>query len=422
VIKIKIPTSAKYDIFAGITAGVIALPMALGFGVASGLGPAAGLYGAIIVGLLAAIFGGTPTQIYGPTGPTTVFVAAIVALNLNNLSVVFAIIILCGIFQIILGLCKAGALIHLVPKPVVSGFMAGVGCIIIMTQITPFLGLTSQGNMIQALTSLLTLEGVNIQCIIIGAVTLLILSLKKIDKIIPVSFFALVVCTGACKLFNLNIPTSGAIPSGLPSITLAPISLEALFYIITVALGLALLASTDGLLTSLIADNMTKTKHDSNKELIGQGLGNMFSGIFGGTACSSSTILTVANIETGARTRLSGIVHALLLIMILLFLGPVVQAIPLAVLAGILIKVGLDVIYFGFFKELASVPKSDIVVTLAVLAITVFGNLLVAVGVGVALHAFIRRLSGVTMQTTQTKVENTEIEDSERLIRRVRRG
>jgi SulP family sulfate permease len=228
---------------------------------------------------------------------------------------------------------------------------------------------------------------------------LFILTLKKVGKIVPISFFALAVCTGASMILKLDIPASGTIPSGLPTIAIAPVSPDVLLYIITIALALALLASTDALLTSLIADNMTKTKHDSNRELIGQGLGNMLSGIFGGTACSSSTVCTVANIQTGAKTRLSGVVHSLLLIMVLLFFCPVVQGIPLAVLAGVLIKTGIDILYHGFFKNISNVPKSDTVVTVAVLMITIFGNLLVAVGVGVLLHTLIRRFSGSAVQS-----------------------
>ena len=390
---VRLPENIKGEVFGGITAGVIALPMAIGFGVASGLGAAAGLYGAIIVGFIAAILGGTKAQISGPTGPTTVFVATIAAANTGNISVAFVIVALCGVFQIILGLCRVGRYIHYVPPAVVSGFMSGVGCLIIITQLYPFLGMTGQSSMLQAAKSLLTMDMVTVQCMILGVATLLLLTLRKIGAIIPISFFALSVVTAASMILKLDIPTSGAIPSGMPAIAIAPIGVESLFYVISIAFALALLASTDALMTSLIADYMTNTKHNSDRELIGQGLGNMISGLFGGTACSSSTVPTVANITTGARGRLSGVVHAILLFMALLFLGPIVESIPLAVLAGILIKTGIDILNHGFIKDFRQTSKADMIVKVAVMLITVFGNLLVAVGVGMVLYYAIRRLA-----------------------------
>jgi SulP family sulfate permease len=362
----------KGDIFGGITAGIIALPLALAFGVASGLGAAAGLYGAIIVGLFAAVFGGTPTQISGPTGPMTVIIASVAATHLDNPSIVFDAIVLSGIFQIIFGLTKIGSLINFVPNPVISGFMTGIGCIVIKLQLSAFSGT---------------------QSIILGALTLLIVFLtpKKIGQVIPLSLLALFICTLAAVFFNFNVPIIGTIPSGLPEIRVAPVEFSALLQVLPLALGLALLGSIDSLLTSLVADKQTNTKHNSNKELIGQGLGNFFAGIFGGLAGAGATMRTVVNIKSGATTRLSGVIHSLVLILILLVFAPAAQAIPLAVLAGILIKVGTDIMDYDFFKNIRSTPKSDIIVMLTVLLITVFGNLIAAVGTGVVLHVIFKK-------------------------------
>jgi len=372
--------------------------MALGFGVASGLGPVAGLYCAIIISLFAAVFGGTATQAYGPTGPTTVIVASIVAANSNNPAVVFVIIALCGLFQISFGVFKIGSYIKLIPRAVVSGFMTGVGCIIIILQSNTFLGLPAQGNVLKAISSLMAIDSVNIHAVALGAATLLILILfRKVGQIVPLSFLALVVCTLASTLLGLDVATIGEISGGLPVISISPIGAEVLFLlnVVGTALALSLLTSVDTLLTSLIADRMTKTQHDSNKELIGCGLGNMFSGIFGGMAGSSSTISTVANIRAGASTKLSGATHALVLILILFLFKPAAQVIPYAVLAAILIKVGIDVIDYSFFNNLRHIPLLDIMVKITVLLITVFGNLIVAVAVGITLYKLLRRFTNL---------------------------
>jgi SulP family sulfate permease len=390
-----IPKNIKGDIFGGVTAGIIALPLALAFGVASGLGAAVGLYGAIIVGLFAAVFGGTPTQISGPTGPMTVVVASIAAAHLDNPAIVFAAIALSGVFQIVFGVTKTGRFINLVPNPVISGFMTGIGCIIILLQLNPFLGLPAAGGTISALKSLSTLHGVNIQSVILGVLTLLIVFLtpKKIGQVVPLPLLALVVCTVASVLLHFNIPIIGTIPTGLPGIKIAPVDFATLLQILPVAFALSLLGSLDSLLTSLIADKQTNTKHDSNRELVGQGLGNMFAGVFGGLAGAGATMRTMVNIKSGATTRLSGVVHSLVLILVLIVLAPAAQTIPLAVLAGILIKVGIDIMDYEFLKNLANTPKSDIIVMLTVLLITVFGDLIAAVAAGIVLHIILKKIS-----------------------------
>ncbi|GBF23469.1 sulfate permease, SulP family [Candidatus Gastranaerophilus sp. (ex Termes propinquus)] len=386
--------TVKGDIFGGITAGIIALPLALGFGVASGLGAAAGLYGAIILGLFAALFGGTRTQISGPTGPMTVIVASVAALYSDNLAAVFVLMSLSGLFQIVYGLCRVGKFINLVPNPVVSGFMTGIGCIIITLQLNPFLGQPSSGGTLSAIKSLLALPNVNIQCVILAAAALLIVFLtpKKIGKTVPPSLLALVACTILAVLLHFSVPAIGSIPNVLPEIKIAPIDLKTFFDILPLAFGLSLLGSIDSLLTSLVADKQTNTKHDSNKELIGQGLGNMFAGIFGGLAGAGATMRTVINIKSGATTRLSGTVHSLVLILILLVFAPLAELIPIAVLSGILIKIGIDIMDWEFLKNIHKISKRDTMVMLTVLFITVFGNLILAVAVGVVLHAIFKKI------------------------------
>ncbi len=384
----------KGDIFGGITAGIIALPLALGFGVASGLGAAAGLYGAIIVCLFASIFGGTPTQISGPTGPMTVVVASIAAMYADNLTVAFVLIALSGLLQIIYGLTKIGRFISLVPNPVISGFMTGIGCIIIVLQLSPFLGMPSPGSTTAAIKSLMAAQ-VNADCVILGVLALLIVFLtpRKIACIIPPPLLALVICTITGMLLHFDVPVIGSIPSGMPTIKIAPVDFATLLRILPAAIGLSLLGSIDSLLTSLVADKQTNTKHDSDKELIGQGLGNMLAGVFGGLAGAGATMRTVINIKTGGTTRLSGVIHSLVLILILAVFAPAAQVIPIAVLSGILIKIGIDIMDYEFLKNIACIRKRDTTVMLTVLLITVFGNLIAAVAVGIILHIVLNKLN-----------------------------
>ncbi len=382
----------KGDLFGGITAGVIALPLALAFGVASGIGAAAGLYGAIFVGLFASIFGGTKPQISGPTGPMTVVLASIIVTNPGNYDLIFLSIILAGVFQIIFGILKVGKLVKYVPYPVISGFMSGVGVIIILLQLNPLLGLQIHGDTISSVLEIIkNIQNFNFQSLILGIITLLIVFFTpyKLTKLIPSSLLALIFVTILSLFLDMNVRTIGEIPTTLPNFHFPIVSIEQFTKIIPFALTLAILGSVDSLLTSLVSDSLTKTTHKPNKELIGQGIGNVFSGFFGGIAGAGATMRTVVNVKSGGRTPVSGVVHSLFLIFILLFASPFAKYIPMTVLAGILIKVGFDVIDYKFLKLLKYAPKYDLIVMILVFALTVFDDLIFAVGMGIVLSSIL---------------------------------
>jgi sulfate permease, SulP family len=383
----------KNDIFAGVTAAVVALPLALAFGVASGAGAIAGLYGAIILGFFAAVFGGTPTQISGPTGPMTVVVAATIATFPNDLSTVMTVIFLSGLIQISFGIVGIGKWIKYIPYPVISGFMSGIGLIIIILQINPFLGVESYNTIIHTIIHLLdTIEKVNYEALTTAIITLVIMFFtpKQISKIIPSALIALVFVTYFSLFMNFNISTIGEIPMGLPQFIL-PISFDILKLstILTLAITLALLGSIDSLLTSIVADSKTKTKHDSKKELIGQGIGNTVCSFFGAIPGAGATMRTVININSGATTKLSGVVHSITLLLIVLFLAPLASKIPLAVLSGILIKVGFDILDYKFLKILNKILRQDLIIMITVFLLTVFVDLIMAVGVGITISSII---------------------------------
>jgi len=396
------------DLFGGITAGVVALPLALAMGVASGLGPMAGLYGAIFVGFFAALFGGTETQVSGPTGPMTVVVAGVVASisthpDLNgNIELIFTTIILAGVMQIAFGLSKFGDYIRLVPYPVISGFMSGIGGIIIILQISPLLGHSAPAGTLNALSYAPTaINDTNIFALMLGALTLAIILLwpAKLAKFIPAPLAALVIGTVA-SLFLTNVPTLGDIPAGLPEIHLPIFSPESFYIIAEAALVLAVLGAIDSLLTSLVADNMTRTRHDPNRELIGQGIGNAVAGLFGGAPGAGATMRTVINIRTGGKTRISGMVHALFLLVIVLGAGPLASYIPHTVLAGILVKVGLDIVDWSYIKNSHRGPRWDLVLMVIVVGLTIFVDLLTAVAAGVILAsvAFVKQVANQQME------------------------
>lgn len=400
-------SNIKGDIFGGITAGVIALPLALAFGVASGLGAAAGLYGAILLGFFASIFGGTKSQVSGPTGPMTVVMASIAAMHPGHFQLFFFTVVLAGFFQIIFGVCKVGDLIKFVPYPVISGFMSGIGFIILILQLNPILGLPVQGNTVQSLFEIFSKIGMtNLHSVLLGLLTLFILFFtpKKVAKKLPPALIALIFVSLFSVLLKFNVPTIGAIPMGLPKFGLPLISFDLFLKIIPTALTLGILGSVDSLLTSLVADSLTKTKHLPNKELIGQGIGNIFAGLFGGVAGAGATMRTVVNIKAGGRTALSGVIHSLFLLTILLGAAPLAAYIPLSVLAGILIKVGVDIIDYKFIKLLNVAPKRDLAVMLLVFFTTVFYDLIFAVGAGIV-------LSSILFAVTVAKQFHVEVND-----------
>ena len=401
----------KNDIFAGVTAAVVALPLALAFGVASGAGAIAGLYGAIILGFFAAFFGGTPTQISGPTGPMTVIVAAAVATFPNDLPTVMTVIFLAGLMQISFGIIGIGKWIKYIPYPVISGFMCGIGVIIIILQINPFLGVEGFGSIIQTLSSLPnTLQKVNYEALIVATITLSIMFLtpKKISKVVPSALIVLVVVSYFSLVMDFKINTIGEIPMGLPDFVL-PISFDLLKLntMMMLAITLALLASIDSLLTSLVADTMTKTKHNPKKELIGQGIGNTVCSFFGAIPGAGATMRTVININSGATTKLSGMTHSITLLVIVLFLAPLASKIPLAVLSGILIKVGFDILDYKFLKILNKITKQDLLIMVTVFLLTIFVDLIMAVGVGITISSIIAVYQ--VSRTTQIKITRSRV-------------
>lgn len=479
------------DLFGGITAGIVALPLALAFGVSSGLGPSAGLYGAIFISFFAAMFGGTPTQISGPTAPMTavsmVVIAGIISVNDGSiekaLPAILTVFLLAGILQVGLGLIGLGKYIRYIPYPVVSGFMTAIGVIIIVTQILPALGyypkeddefvnrFKSESEELilenilreEAGEGILVLEdfqetinraheitpeailkesrtlaakeasGVTgaiklmeralgkinfLELLLTLATILVIYGFKRITQTVPSTLVALVVVSGVAYGFGLNYRPIEQIPEGFPIPNLAILTefrLGTISPYIFTALTLALLGAIDSLLTSVVADNMTKTKHNPNKELVGQGIGNSVAAIFGGIPGAGATIRTVVNINSGGKTRLSGMIAGLLLLIILLALGPVASQIPAAVLAGILITVGIAVMDYKGLRAIPSLPRdislgpiklsSEVIVMVVVLVLSTFWNLVYAVGIGLVIASlmFMKKIGDLTAQRSDVK-------------------
>ncbi len=404
----------KGDIFGGLTAGIVALPLALAFGVQSGLGASAGLYGAIFLGLFAAIFGGTNTQISGPTGPMTVVSSMVVSVAIvkmggieNALGIIILTFFLAGAFQILFGLLKIGKYIKYIPYPVLSGFMSGIGVIIIIFQVFPLIGLASPGKIVDVFKELpfLISDG-NLVSLLIGAATIAIIYLfPKLTKAIPSTLVALVVIAFVCVFFSLDTPLIGDMPKGFPSLKLFSITglhISNISLVFIPAITLAGLGAIDSLLTSVVADNVTRTKHNSNKELIGQGIGNIIASLFGGIPGAGATMRTVVNINSGGKTKLSGVVHAILLMLIILGLGKYVAYIPLSALAGVLITVGINIVDRKGLKSVFKIPKSDAFILVTVLFLTVFVDLLQAVGIGMVMASvlFMRKASDMVEQNT----------------------
>ena len=392
------------DFYGGLVAAVVALPLALAFGVTSGLGAIAGLYGAIFVGFFAALFGGTPAQASGPTGPMTVVMAAIILKFADEPALAFTAVILGGGFQIIFGLMGFGRYITLVPYPVISGFMSGIGGIILILQIAPFLGLKAASSVIDNLRAMPEfLASFSLPAVLIGSLTLAIVYLTppSIGKRLPPVLLALIVGTVVGNAFFPSLPVIGNIPTGFPTPIWPVMHTDALLLMVEDALVLALLGTIDSLLTSLVCDNMTRTQHDSNRELVGQGIGNMVSGFFGGIPGAGATMRSVANIRTGGRTPLSGMYMAIILLGTLLGLGPLAEKIPLAVLAGLLIKVGFDIIDWRFLKHMVQAPRTEVLVMIVVLLVTVLVDLITAVGIGVVLASvmFVKRMADLELES-----------------------
>jgi sulfate permease, SulP family len=413
------------DIFGGVTAAVVSLPLALAFGVASGIGPIGGLYGAICVGFFAALFGGTPTLISEPTGPMTVVMTAIAAsLIANNpeqgLAMAFTVVMLAGLFQIVFGIFKLGKYVTLMPYSVISGFMSGIGVILIILQIAPFLGQASpKGGVLGTFLSIPNLiANVQLPEAILGSITLAIIFFmpKRLKRFVPPQLVALIVGTviSLTVFKDVDIRRIGSIPVGLPPLqipTFAPAQLTTMF--VNGAM-LAMLGCIDTLLTAVVADSLTRTEHDSNKELIGQGIGNIVSGVCGGLPGAGSTMGTVVNIQTGATSAVSGLTRALVLLVVVLGAARLTEPIPMAVLAGIALKVGIDILDWNFLGRAHKISARGAMIMYGVLLLTVFVDLIVAVGVGVFIANIltIERLS--EMQSPGVKLIS-DIDDDVRL-------
>ncbi|MEN8812019.1 MAG: SulP family inorganic anion transporter [Candidatus Arcticimaribacter sp.] len=469
------------DLFGGLTAGIVALPLALAFGVSSGLGPSAGLYGAIFVSFFAALFGGTPTQISGPTAPMTavsmVFIAEMLA-NFDGdvaraLPTILAVFLLAGLIQIILGFIGLGKYIRYIPYPVVSGFMTAIGVIILVTQIAPSVGYyakedssyvqqfkpqaeevilenllkeeVDEGILVledftttidraekiteeHIMTEAKTLAGkeasgvvgtfkvfprifnniLYIELILALLTIFIIYGFKRITKKIPSTLVALFVVSVGAYVLGVDYRPIAAIPSGLPIPQwglFASFGIDTITQYIFTAITLALLGAIDSLLTSVVADNMTKTVHEPNKELVGQGIGNSFGALFGGIPGAGATIRTVVNINSGGKTRLSGMIAGLLLLFILLAIGPIASQIPAAVLAGILITVGIGVMDYKGLRAIPFMPRTEVIILIVVLVLSSIWNLVYAVGIGLVIASlmFMKKIGDLTAASFNVK-------------------
>jgi len=387
------------DLYGGVTAAVVALPLALAFGVASGVGPIAGLWGAILVGFFAALFGGTPSQVSGPTGPVTLVMAVIITDYAHDLRLAFTVVMLAGAIQILFGVLKLGRYIAYVPFSVVSGFMSGIGLIIIIIQLAPMIGFdTSKDGVVTALADfpdLVTDPVFHALALGLLALAISVFLPHRFRAYAPPALVALIMGTLAALFLLDGAPVLGDIPIGLPEAQIPKITSGELGGMLGSALILAILCSIDSLLTSLVADNVTRAHHNSDRELVGQGIGNMFAGFFGAIPGAGATMRTITNVRAGGRTSISGVLHALVLLALVMGLGPLAEDIPSAVLAGILLKVGWDIIDWGYLRRVRRAPRDETLVMLTVLVLTVFVDLITAVGVGVIMASLIaaRKLS-----------------------------
>ncbi|EGQ8499952.1 SulP family inorganic anion transporter [Vibrio parahaemolyticus] len=412
----------KGDIFGGVTTAIISLPLALAFGVASGAGAEAGLWGAIMVGLFASLFGGSNTLISEPTGPMTVIMTAVLTSMMakypeTGMAMTFTVVMMAGAFQILLGTLKMGKYVTLMPYSVISGFMSGIGVILIILQLSPLLGHAAPaGGVLGTLSALpATISNLKFNELFLGLLTLGILFFfpKKYRKYVPAQLVALVAVTLlSVMLFDTeDIRRIGEIPAGLPSLVAPHIDPDMFVEMVIDALVLGTLGCIDTLLTAVIGDSLTRKEHDSDKELRGQGLANMISGLFGALPGAGATMGTVTNIQVGARSPLSGVVRALVLALVVLVAGGLTEPIPMAVLAGIAVYVGFNILDWSFIQRAHKVSFSGMAIMYGVMLLTVFVDLIVAVGLGVFVSniMIIERLS--REQARQVKAISDADED-----------
>ncbi|WP_220462895.1 SulP family inorganic anion transporter [Colwellia sp. MB02u-6] len=384
----------KGDIFGGVTTAIISLPLALAFGVASGAGAEAGLWGAILVGFFAALFGGSTSLISEPTGPMTVIMTAVLTSMMakypeSGMAMAFTVVMMAGAFQILIGTLKLGKYITLMPYSVISGFMSGIGVILIILQLSPLLGQAAPvGGVLGTISALPNiLSNINFSELLLGILTLAVLFFfpKQYRKYVPAQLVALVAVTLFSVLFFDidSIRRIGEIPAGLPSLVMPHFTADMFMTMVVDALVLGTLGCIDTLLTAVIGDSLTRKEHDSDKELRGQGLANMISGLFGALPGAGATMGTVTNIQVGARSPLSGMVRALVLTLVVLIAGGLTEPIPMAVLAGIAVYVGLNILDWSFIQRAHKVSLQGMMIMYGVMLLTVFVDLIVAVGLGV---------------------------------------
>ena len=383
------------DLSGGVTTAVVALPLAMAFGVTSGAGAIAGLWGAIALGFVAAPLGGTPAQVSGPTGPMTVIMASIITAMVSRygpgsgLAMAFTVALVAGALQVLFGLLRLGQYIVQMPYSVISGFMSGIGAIVVLLQLPVLLGLNLRGSIPDILAGLpAALPQLNLLAVLIGALTFAVVHWypRRLSIWLPAPLVALLVVTGLSLLLPESaLPRLGAIPQGFPELRWPELNPADLRLLGGYAITLAVLGSIDSLLTSLVADNITRTQHRSDRELVGQGLGNMMAALVGGLPGAGATMRTVTNVQAGGRTPLSGMVHALVLLVVTLGAGPLASWIPLAVLGGILLHVGLEIIDWNFLSRAPRLSWKATGLMWLVLVLTVFWDLVTAVVIGVSI-------------------------------------
>ena len=389
ILKLKLFSSLKGDIFGAIIASIIAFPQALAFGVASGMGASAGIWGAIILSLFAGVLGCNLPFVSGPTGPVAIITATVVALCGGNITSIISVLLLASVFQMIISVTPVPRMIKYVPYPVISGFLTGIGLIIILLQIAPLVGGVAQSSTIKALMSYPSVFAhVNLHALVLGLGTLVILFFtpKVITKFVPAQLLALIVMTGVAYYFGFNVEKISMLSFSLPHLYMPDFSLEMLTKNIPIALTLAFIATSESLLTGIIMDSLTKIKHNSKRLVMAQGFGNLFCAMTGSMMGSAATMRSVAAVKIGGKTRLCAILSALMLGVVLFKLTGFISQIPISVLAAILIKIGYDILDL---KVLKVAPKDDLYVLISVLLLTVFYNLIFALGIGIILASLL---------------------------------
>lgn len=408
------------DVLGSLNSAIVALPQALAFGVATGFGASAGVWGAIILCFIAGLLGSKVPLVSGITGPVTIVIASIMAALNADISSVILVIFMAGILQVILSLTSLPAIVKYVPYPVISGFMNGIGVIIIIMQINPLLGCPVMSNTITSISAFFkNLNSVNYDALLIGFITLVIVFAipKKFNKIIPSQAIALVICTLLSMKLGLNVDKISNISISFPHLTLPKADLHAVITYFHYAVTLAIVLSSESLLTVLVADSLLKTKTPSKGMLLGQGVGNMVCALTGSLPGSAATMRTVAAINTGSSTKLTAVINPLILMFLLFKLSGFVAEIPLAVLAGILIKIGYDIIDVKLLKVIKFAPRDDLYVLALVFFLTVFYNLIVAVGAGITCAALLyAKRTADSAKLVQKTVYDKDIIKLEKLL------